>query len=194
MSLNFISLQILEQQNFLKRPGSHVFYPWQTMILFLLNIYRDKKLITSQCRHEGAGCHKNVVKWVQGLMEWVYHKNRKPYLKTEILSNWIILLTGFEPHTYGWLKWMELKEVTEVQKVLEMGASLLNKSPLWIQVVQMMAEVVRVERYWKETWRSGIAIKKHNQKKKKKKDFRVSKVASLSDIRMISYFSVTYLS
>lgn len=42
---------------------------------------------------------------------------------------------------------MELKEVTEVQKVLEMGGSLLNKSPLWIQVVEMVAEVIRGERY-----------------------------------------------
>lgn len=56
------------------------------MILFLLNTSRDKKFITSQGRHEEAECHKNVVKWTQGLMKRVYHKNRKSCLKTEILE------------------------------------------------------------------------------------------------------------
>lgn len=36
--------------------------------------------------------------------------------------------------------------MTEVQELLEMGSSLLDKSPVWIQVFQMMAEVDGEER------------------------------------------------
>lgn len=35
--------------------------------------------------------------------------------------------------------------MTEVQELLEMGASLLDKAPIWAQVVQMTAEIVGEE-------------------------------------------------
>lgn len=105
-------------------------------------------------------------------------RNRKSCLNAEILEFKLERLnySGYSQDLNRTHIRMERGEVTEVQNVLEMGVSRLNKSPVWIQIVQVMAEVVGVERYGKETWRSVIAIKK-----KKKESKRVHKVATLSE-------------